>query len=37
MIAAQNGHVKAVELLIAFKAQVNIQTKVRFYCLSISN
>ncbi len=30
MAAAQNGHVRAVELLIAAKAQVNIQQKVRF-------
>ncbi len=30
MVAAQEGHVRAVELLIAAKAQVNIQKKVRF-------
>ncbi len=29
-VAAQNGHVRAVELLIAAKAQVDIQQKVRF-------
>ncbi len=29
-IAAQNGHVRAVELLIAAKAGVDIQNKVRF-------
>ncbi len=28
--AAQNGHVRAVELLIAANAQVDIQEKVRF-------
>ncbi len=28
--AAQNGHVRAVELLIAAKAQVDIQQTVRF-------
>ena len=28
--AAQNGHVRAVELLIAAEAQVDIQQKVRF-------
>ncbi len=33
---AQNGHVRAVELLIAAKAEVNIQNKVRFTaCLLI--
>ncbi len=29
-VAAQNGHVRAVELLIAAKAGVDIQQKVRF-------
>ena len=29
-VAAQNGHVRAVELLIAAKAGVDIQNKVRF-------
>ncbi len=29
-VAAQNGHVRAVKVLIAAKAQVNIQQKVRF-------
>ncbi len=29
-VAAQNGHVRAVELLIAAEAQVDIQQKVRF-------
>ncbi len=29
-VAAQNGHVRAVELLIAANAQVEIQEKVRF-------
>ena len=29
-VAAQNGHVRAVELLIAAKAQVDIQQTVRF-------
>ncbi len=29
-VAAQNGHVRAVELLIAAKAGVDIQRKVRF-------
>ncbi len=29
-VAAQEGHVRAVELLIAAKAQVDIQNKVRF-------
>ncbi len=29
-VAAQNGHVRAVELLIAAKARVDIQNKVRF-------
>ncbi len=29
-VAAQTGHVKAVEVLIAAKAQVDIQTKVKF-------
>ncbi len=28
--AAQNGHERAVEILIAAKAQVNIKNKVRF-------
>ena len=30
IVAAQNGHVRAVELLIAAKAKVDIQYKVRF-------
>ncbi len=35
-VASQNGHVRAVELLIAEKAKVNIQQKVRFTaCLLI--
>ncbi len=29
-VAAYNGHVRAVELLIAEKARVDIQNKVRF-------
>ena len=29
-VAAQNGHVRAVELLIAEKAKVDIQEEVRF-------
>ena len=29
-VAAENGHVRAVELLIAANAQVDIQRKVRF-------
>ena len=29
-VAAQNGHVRAVEVLIAAKAGVDIQKKVRF-------
>ncbi len=29
-VAAQNGHVRAVELLIAANAQVEIQQNVRF-------
>ncbi len=37
-VAAQEGHVEAVGLLIAAKAQVNIQQKVRFTaCLYVSN
>ncbi len=36
-VAAQNGHVEAVGLLVAAKANVNIQKKVRFTaCLSVS-
>ena len=36
--AAQEGHVRAVELLIAAEAQVDIQAKVRFtIILSVSN
>ncbi len=35
-VAAQNGHVEAVGLLVAAKANVNIQEKVRFTaCLSL--
>ncbi len=30
--AAQNGHVKAVEVLIAAKALVDIQEQVKFIC-----
>ncbi len=30
--AAQNGHLRVVEVLIAAKAQVDIQQKVRFNC-----
>ncbi len=30
IVAAYNGHVRAVEVLIAAKAQVDIQKKVRF-------
>ena len=30
MVAAQNGHVRAVEVLIAAKAGIDVQTKVRF-------
>ena len=29
-VAAQNGHLRVVEVLIAAKAQVDIQQKVRF-------
>ena len=29
-VAAQNGHVRAVEVLIAAKAGIDIQNKVRF-------
>ncbi len=37
-VAAHNGHVEAVGLLIAAKANVNVQQKVRFTaCLSVSN
>ncbi len=40
-VAAQNGHVRAVELLIAAKAKVNVQQKVKYLlytsvCLMIS-
>ena len=36
IIAAKNGHVRAVEMLIAAKAQVDFKTKVRFTaCLLI--
>ncbi len=36
MVAAQNGHVRTVELLIAAEAQVDIQQKVRFtICLLV--
>ncbi len=31
-IAAQNGHLRVVELLIAARARVDIQQKVRFHC-----
>ena len=31
-VAAQNGHLRVVEVLIAAKAQVDIQQKVRFNC-----
>ncbi len=38
MVAAMNGHVRAVGLLIAAKARVNIQQKVRFtVCLLVLN
>ncbi len=38
IVAAQNGHVEAVGLLIAANANMNIQQKVRFTaCLSVSN
>ena len=30
MVATQNGHVRAVEVLIAAKAGIDIQNKVRF-------
>ena len=30
IVAAQNGHVRAVEVLIAGKAKIDIQAKVRF-------
>ncbi len=30
IVAAENGHVTAVELLVEAKAQVNIQQKVKF-------
>ena len=29
-VAAQNGHVRAVEVLIAAKAGIDVQNKVRF-------
>ncbi len=31
-VASQNGHLRVVEVLIAAKAQVDIQQKVRFNC-----
>ena len=31
-VAVQNGHLRVVEVLIAAKAQVDIQQKVRFNC-----
>ncbi len=31
-IAAQNGHLRVVELLIAAMARVDVQTEVRFNC-----
>ena len=35
-VAAQNGHVRAVEILIAAKAKIDIQQKVRFtICLLV--
>ena len=38
MVAAQEGHVRAVEILIAAKAKIDIQKKVRFtIILSVSN
>ncbi len=37
-VAAENGHVEAVGLLVAANANMNIQQKVRFTaCLSVSN
>ncbi len=30
MVAAQNGHVRAVEVLIAAKAGIDVQEEVRF-------
>ncbi len=36
MVAAMNGHVRAVGLLIAAKARVNIQSKVRLLLVGYS-